>query len=115
MYVYAYPVAMYLRCEDATLAILCMDPLITTTIAGKWFNNLILYDNSKYIIANEQVIIYVDADPICHVMIIYFEKLFLEVLSHSNKQYGFRQLHMNVQTVHIHIHAHCNDVIHGVH
>ena len=61
MYVYAYPVAMYLRCEDATLAILCMDLHITTTIAGKWFNNLIL---CKYIIANEQVIIYVDADPI---------------------------------------------------
>ena len=84
MYVYAYAVVMYLKCEDATLAILCMDLLITTTIAGKWFNNLILYDNSKYIIANEQAIIYVDADPICHVMIIYFEKLFLEVLSHFN-------------------------------
>ena len=39
----------------------------------------------------------------------------LEVLSHSNIPYGFRQLHMSVQTVHIHIHAHCNDVNHGVH
>ena len=51
MYVYAYAVAMYLKCEDATLTILCMDLLITTTIADKWFNNLILYDNSKYRIA----------------------------------------------------------------
>ena len=74
MYVYAYAVIMYLKCENATLAILCMDLLITTTIAGKWFNNSIFYDNNKYITANEQVIIYVGADPICHVMFICFEK-----------------------------------------
>ena len=90
MYEYAYAVAMYLKCEDATLTILCMDLLIATTIAGKWFNNLILYDNSKYIIVNEQAIIYVGADPICDVMIIYFEKKFLKVLSHSNIPHGFK-------------------------
>ena len=101
MYVYVYPVATYLKCEDATLAILCIDLLITTTIAGEWFNNLIFHDNKKYITANEQAIIYVGADPICQVIIIYFKKVFLELPRDSYIPYGFRQLHMNVQTVHI--------------
>ena len=50
---------LYLRCEDAILAILCTGLPITTTIAGKQLNSLIFHGNIKCIIANGQTIIYV--------------------------------------------------------
>ena len=55
---------MYLRCEDAILAILCMGLPITTTIAGEWLSSLIFSGNNKCITVNGQTIINVGADNI---------------------------------------------------
>ena len=43
---------LYLWCEDAILAILCMGLPITITVAGEWLNSLILHDDNKSIAAN---------------------------------------------------------------
>ena len=50
---------LYLRCEDAVLPIQCTSLPITTTIAGQWFNSLILFDGIKCTVANGQIMIHV--------------------------------------------------------
>ena len=50
---------LYLRCEDAIFAILCMGIPITTTFAGEWLSILILHGDIKCITANRLTIIYV--------------------------------------------------------
>ena len=44
----AYMNILYLKCEDAMLAILYMGLPITTTVAGQWLNSLIFHDDNKY-------------------------------------------------------------------
>ena len=34
---------LYLKCENVIFAILCTRLIITTTLAGEWFNSLIFY------------------------------------------------------------------------
>ena len=63
----------YLRREDAIFTILCAGLPITTTVAVEWLNNLIFHDNIKCITAN------VEANYICHMMVIPFVKKFWEV------------------------------------
>ena len=41
-------------------------------IAGKWLNSTIFHNNIKCITANGQTMIYVSANYICHMTIIYF-------------------------------------------
>ena len=52
-----YMYILYLRREDAILAILCMGLPINTTIAGEWLNSLIFHDDIKNITANGSAII----------------------------------------------------------
>ena len=54
-------IILYLRCKGTATAILCMGLPITITVAGKWLNSLIFYDDIKQITANGQTIIYVGA------------------------------------------------------
>ena len=63
---------LYLRCEDAILAILCMSLPITTALAGEWSNSLIFHDNIKRITAN------VGVDYICPDDYSFCEKSFWE-------------------------------------
>ena len=56
---------------------------ITTAIAGEQLN-VIFRDDIKCITVNGSTMIYVDADCICHVMIILFTQNLLEVLIHSS-------------------------------
>ena len=80
VYVYSF----YLRCEDIVFAILSTRLPMTTTIAGKWLNNLTFHDDNKCITANGQMMINVGLNKICYITIIYFvHKNCLEVLSHS--------------------------------
>ena len=51
-------VFLYLKREDATLAILCTDLPINTTIV-QWSNSLRFHDNTKCITTNGQTVIYV--------------------------------------------------------
>ena len=44
---------LYLRCEDAILAIMCTGPPFTTTIAGE-LTSLAFHDDIKYVTANGQ-------------------------------------------------------------
>ena len=50
---------LYLRQQDAILAILYAGILITTTIAGQRLNTIIYLDDIKYITANGHTIIHV--------------------------------------------------------
>ena len=51
-------------------------------IAGKWLNSTIFHNNIKCITTNGQTMIYVSANCICLMTIIYFVQKFWEVLSH---------------------------------
>ena len=76
--IHSYMYILYLRCEDNILAFLCTGLPITTTTAGQWLNNSIYHTDIKFIIiANEQTIIYVGADHICHMTIIHFAQKLL--------------------------------------
>ena len=65
---------LYLRCENAILAILRMDLPTTATIS---------HDDNKCITANGQMMINNDANKIYHVTIIHLRTNFLVVLGHS--------------------------------
>ena len=53
---------LYLRCDVAKLAILCMGlPITTTLVAGDWLNSLIFHGDMKCI-CNGQMIIKVGTD-----------------------------------------------------
>ena len=66
-----YMYTLYLRGKDTILVILCMSLPIIITFTGQSFNSLIFHDNIKCITANEQTIIYIGANNICHVTIIH--------------------------------------------
>ena len=70
-------VFLYLRHEDATLAILCTDLPINTTIVGNdpSLNSLRFHDNIKCITTNGQTMIYVGTNWICHMTICCAKKL----------------------------------------
>ena len=53
---------LYLRCEDAVLAILCTGIPNVTITAGEWLYSLIFHDDNKCITANGQMIINFGSD-----------------------------------------------------
>ena len=55
--IYTYVCILYLKYEDAILAILCMSLIITTSITGKWLNSLLFHYNNKCITANGRTMI----------------------------------------------------------
>ena len=69
---------LYLRSEDAILAILCTGRPITTAVVGELLSNLIFHDGVKFITANGYMIIYFGADYVCHMMVIHFAQSMFE-------------------------------------
>ena len=98
-----YVYILCLRREDNTYnCILCTDLPITATLADKWLHSLTILN----VLQLMDMITYVGADYVCHVMVIHFtQKVLRSTKSSSIDVNGFRQYHM---TNSAHTWLHCN-------